>query len=243
LQISDSVSFSFAPKPLDWRKTYAKSDKIPYGNYVLFNQLEGIFGEKNIEATNITAYELEESKKLYEFSSLFYIQEKFSPSELELEVLMDWVKMGNQVFVASNSFGGTFVDTFQLEQDFSGGVAFEREEDENGNELEARAVSFTNPNLDIEADYFYLNSTPLAFTNYNILLESNHKYVSSALSYLPKKPILWDEYYKVGRSGPKTPLRFVLANPPLKWAWFTAIATILVSFYSILSENNELFLL
>ncbi len=67
--------------------------------------------------------------------------------------------MGNQVFVASNSFGGDFADTFKLEQEFSGGVVFEKEEDENGNRLEARAVSFTNPNLDIETDYFYRQGT------------------------------------------------------------------------------------
>lgn len=258
----------FAPKPLDWRKTYAKGDKIPYGNFVLFNQLQDLFGEENLESTNITAYELEESEKLYDYNSMFYIQESFSPSDLEVSVLMEWVRMGNNVFVASNGFNGVFADTFNLEQEYSGGVIYGKG-DEKENALEGRAVSLTNPNLDFEKDffyrqgtinytfskfdtatteilgvydgefpnfirikygegYFYLNSTPLAFTNYNILLGDNHKYVSSALSYLPKKPILWDEYYKVGRNGPKTPLRFVLANPPLKWAWFTAIATMLV---------------
>ena len=38
----------------------------------------------------------------------------------------------------------------------------------------------------------------------------------------------WDEYYKLGRSGPRTPLRVILTKPALKWAWYTALIGMII---------------
>jgi len=71
---------------------------------------------------------------------------------------------------------------------------------------------------------FYFHTFPLAFTNYNILKDDNNIYVSDVLSYLdPKKPILWDEYYKNGKSKITSPFYFILSSPNLKWAYYSAI--------------------
>lgn len=68
---------------------------------------------------------------------------------------------------------------------------------------------------------------PALFTNYNLLTRNNHSYLSKCLSYLPAKgTTLWDEYYKVGRIGAKTPLRVILSQPSLAWAWRLSLASI-----------------
>lgn len=41
--------------------------------------------------------------------------------------------------------------------------------------------------------------------------------------------MLWDEYYKVGRAGSRTPLRYILSQPALKWAYWTAMALLLLT--------------
>lgn len=74
---------------------------------------------------------------------------------------------------------------------------------------------------------FFIHSAPLCFTNYFILYENNRDYVAKALSYLSPSTgtIHWDEYYKSGREGADTPLRFILSNLFLAWAlWLTVIA-------------------
>lgn len=44
------------PKPLDWRPTYANKDKIPYGTYVLYDQLPRLLGTDSIEAIRLPVY-------------------------------------------------------------------------------------------------------------------------------------------------------------------------------------------
>ncbi len=73
---------------------------------------------------------------------------------------------------------------------------------------------------------FYLHSTPLVFTNYNLLEKENYQYVAHALSYLNQRQIIWDEYYKTGRKQSDSPMRFVLQNESLKYAWWTLLVTV-----------------
>ena len=44
------------PKPLDWRPTYANKDKIPYGTYVLYDQLPRLLGTDSVEAVRLPVY-------------------------------------------------------------------------------------------------------------------------------------------------------------------------------------------
>jgi hypothetical protein len=52
------------------------------------------------------------------------------------------------------------------------------------------------------------------------------RFVAGVLSMLPPRPLLWDEYYRVGRTQVNTPLRFVLQEEALRWAWYTLLAMI-----------------
>lgn len=75
---------------------------------------------------------------------------------------------------------------------------------------------------------FILNSTPLVFTNIYLLSRNNYEFVSATLSYLPNTPVEWTEYYHMGRMEIGTPLRFVLANEPLRWAYYMTVISILL---------------
>ncbi|MEO7210300.1 MAG: DUF4350 domain-containing protein, partial [Chitinophagaceae bacterium] len=90
--------------------------------------------------------------------------------------------------------------------------------------------------LNIGKGKIFLHISPICFTNYFMLKENNAKYTSTALSYLDKNAgtILWDEYYKSGREGASTPLRFFLSNEFLKWAlWLSIIALLIYVFIEI----------
>ncbi len=74
----------------------------------------------------------------------------------------------------------------------------------------------------------FIHSVPLAFTNYYLLFQDNAEYVSRCFSFMPNGPVLWDEYYKQGREESVTPLRVILANPPLRMAFWVLLSFCLV---------------
>lgn len=73
-----------------------------------------------------------------------------------------------------------------------------------------------------------LNSTPMVFTNIHLLNEENHEFASTLLSYLPKRCTYWTEYYHLGRMEVATPLRFILTNEPLRWAYYISTIALLL---------------
>ncbi|MBD2768156.1 hypothetical protein IC235_09660 [Hymenobacter sp. BT664] len=46
----------YQPKPVDWRPTFINKDKIPYGTYVLYDQLPRLLGTDSIETTRLPIY-------------------------------------------------------------------------------------------------------------------------------------------------------------------------------------------
>jgi hypothetical protein len=73
-----------------------------------------------------------------------------------------------------------------------------------------------------------LNCTPIIFTNIYLLANQNHDFISSSLSYLPQGRTYWTEFYHVGRMEAATPLRFILNNEPLRWAYYLSIISLLL---------------
>lgn len=74
-----------------------------------------------------------------------------------------------------------------------------------------------------------ISSTPLLYTNYFLVQPNTRGYAEAALSYLPEQPSYWTEYYHLGRLESPTPLRFVLSEPALRWAYYLGMG-ILISF-------------
>jgi len=75
---------------------------------------------------------------------------------------------------------------------------------------------------------FIINSTPMIFTNIYLLADDNSDFASKQLSYLPDTELIWTEYYQRGRREISTPLRFVLLNEPLSWAYYITLISLVV---------------
>ncbi len=74
---------------------------------------------------------------------------------------------------------------------------------------------------------FFINTTPQAFSNY-YLLKGNDDYLSGAFAYLGDYPIYYDNYKKSGRVVITSPMRFVLNQTALKWAYYSTIVGLLL---------------
>ena len=76
---------------------------------------------------------------------------------------------------------------------------------------------------------FYFHTFPEAFTNFNVLNDETRLHTEQLMSYLnPELPILWDAYYKNGRSSISSPMHYILTNDSLKWAYYVMLIGLLL---------------
>jgi len=74
---------------------------------------------------------------------------------------------------------------------------------------------------------FLIHNLPEAFSNY-YLLKNNEQYAGSVFSYIDADKIYWDEYLKSGRKVVTSPMRFVLDQAPLTWAYYVLNGGLLI---------------
>ena len=78
----------------------------------------------------------------------------------------------------------------------------------------------------------FLHTTPLAFSNIELLDSAHVRYAEKALSHLQNGVIYWDTKSRVSRDvinnmngnmrfDKESPLKYILAQPSLRWAWFS----------------------
>jgi hypothetical protein len=87
---------------------------------------------------------------------------------------------------------------------------------------------------------FYLHTIPYAFSNIAMLDSTSLQYANRTFSHLSPGKIYWDEYSKtsedLGRRrnnssralSRESPLKYVLSQPPLAWAWYLMVAMALL---------------
>lgn len=74
----------------------------------------------------------------------------------------------------------------------------------------------------------YLHTQPAAFTNYHLLKENNSEYASKVLSYIDEGDVFWLLKNQSGLVVSNSPLRYILSQPPLKWAMYISIIGVLM---------------
>ena len=244
-----------SPRNKDWRETYLAYHKIPFGNHILHERLPDLFTK--VSTNHQSLYQLFEKDSL-RGTSFLAITQTFDPGTESLQALRDYVARGNHAFIAARVFGKGLMDSlkirmsgnFRLRADSIGMRFTDSAVPDTGTFYFFRAMPYNaffaddssttrvlieknRPGavmLKIKAGQgaFYLHSAPQCFTNYNMLKRDNHRYVSTALSYLPRGPVIWDSHYKPFRSAAQTPLRYILSVPSLRWAYYIAISGLLL---------------
>lgn len=67
---------------------------------------------------------------------------------------------------------------------------------------------------------FFLHLQPAAFTNFHLLKANHHEYAEKVLSYIPKGTVFWYIKDQNGEVISDSPMRYILSQPALKWAWY-----------------------
>lgn len=89
---------------------------------------------------------------------------------------------------------------------------------------------------------FIFHTQPICFSNIVLKEDEMLQYANTVFAFLKEGPVLWEEHnWRFNKPNPKTwlykpgffntgesPLKFILSNPPLKWAWYLTLLFILL---------------
>jgi len=237
---------------VDWRKNFDPNSKTPFGLFVFNKEADHLFGN-NLERINQSPYDYYSKEKETPKHNILIIEKNLdteswrkildkvnSGSSAMLisrslpEMLEDSLKFRLWINNSDTKYNLEYTDV-KLKSDT---LLINRLPDSRG---------FTKINKSIEIlgynktsgfgndeyknanfikvkhgqGYFYLYSEPSAISNY-YLLKSRSAYPTKLFSFLPQQKTIWfTESKSAGNS--QSPMRFILANPPLRYALYIAI--------------------
>lgn len=103
------------PKPINWRPSYTSISKIPFGCFILYNELSSIFPDTKIETVEESIYNVLMKRDSSQLSNYLLINDVISFDKQESNQLLNYVSKGNHVFIAANDFYGILADTLNIE--------------------------------------------------------------------------------------------------------------------------------
>ncbi len=103
------------PRPLDWSYSYTSGDKIPFGAYVLFDQLPQIFPGQPVKSVDQVPMDFLRDNDSLTGANYIFINDYLYFDKVEAEYLMKFAARGNKVFIATNSAFGELADTLGMQ--------------------------------------------------------------------------------------------------------------------------------
>lgn len=144
---------SSTKEDINWYPSYTKTDKIPYGTYVLHDLVEKNWNKEKFKEVRIPPYEFMSDSVAAQGTYLF-VNDYILFSEDESLKLLSWVSKGNTLFIAARGIGETILDTLSLETDlYYDYDNFERKP----------LVNLVNPSLRRAAPYYHDVETTAGF--------------------------------------------------------------------------------
>jgi hypothetical protein len=205
------IDFS-KPKPINWTPSYNELHKIPYGIFILHDQLKNLFPDTEVKNIKVTPYEYFDDfysweDSLYNTSGTYMLIQDFNEVDnISAQELLDFASHGNDIFIASNYPPGKFLDSLSVEiknkYDFEGGAE----------------LSFTNPKLKNDSitvtkglsNYYFskldtLNTTVLGYQKFDSINRVNYVKIEHGLGnvYLHLQPVVFTNYHLLKKDNKK----------------------------------------
>lgn len=244
------------PDDINWQSTLYYKDKIPFGNYIAYNQLRHLNPGAHIVNTNKSIYNAFHGDSL-QAGTYIILAKNITLNKFDFEAMLKYIKAGNTVFMSAFDWRGYIADTLKINS---------RAEYASKN----TTLNFTNNKLKRPVDYSFnrdianqyfdsydtaravvlgmnhyehstflsykfgkgkllICATPAVFTNYSLLTLQGADYAEKALSYLPAaKYVYWDQFQNGDIPEDGSPMRVFFSNPSLQWAYYLCIFSLLL---------------
>lgn len=245
----------------DWRKNFDVTEKSPFGLYVFSQEVDHLLNGK-VKRTDLSPYDFYKTQKLKPHNILI-IESK--PDSESWNKILESVTNGSDAMVIGGSLSEAIADSLALatqavtyedssvlfltdtkfENDslnidkFASGTGFsligKKSEILGSKEGEEEMANFIKVNHG--KGHLYLHLEPLILTNYYLLKPGNEKYVQNVFSYLPDRETIWFSGDNKNVAKSQSPLRFILANPGLRYAWWLLLGGLL--FFIIFNAKRK----
>ena len=149
----------FRTPQIDWNDSFSRNDKIPYGTWILYHQLEHLFPGEEIEVSEKTIYQ-RLSGDTISSGTYILLSDRLDLSDVDTEQLLAFVRRGGSAFLAADGFSGPLSDSLGLET--SGSLPFTLIQEFGGGGDTAR-VNFSSPSLRADDPYPLLTSQGMSF--------------------------------------------------------------------------------
>ena len=237
------------PKPINFSPTYNRNDKIPYGLYVLDHELPKFIAPATIIDYDKTVFEYKrdsvQSKKKEKETWLF-IGNSITFDEQSLHQMLASINKGTDVFIFSNNLPYSLLDTLKLgiaykdnpeiflKNPYLKTSPFTINQSLNGIEVyDAKNITVlgtmdTIPNFikkDIGKGSLFLHNQAIVLSNLYLLESNTHLYAENVLSYIQTDRLVWFGKKRHWKENNQSPVRFILQNQELRWAWYLLIFT------------------
>ncbi|WP_130734569.1 DUF4350 domain-containing protein [Flavobacterium sp. J27] len=113
------------PKPVNWSPSYSVKEKIPFGLFVLDNELDSLFKSKSLHRFGVTPYEFLDDKYSYEDSSyiikgtVLHIDGVSHLDDESAQELLYFVSHGNTAFISADNFPVKLKDSLHFESSYT----------------------------------------------------------------------------------------------------------------------------
>ncbi len=241
---------------VDWSPSFLGNDDRPFGCLIVREAMEGLFKAEGVKNVTMSAFNNLEGSE--QGMAYVFVNEDFNPGDVDLRYLLQFAKRGNSIFIAANDLGRDVEDslgvTIVRASEASGDSTALKILNPSLNTTER--WSFRNALVDHEIDRFdttrarviavndrgrpvmvrvpfgkgevLVSSAPYVYTNHALLLQRNGDFAWKTLSNVQGKPVIWDDYYKAGRTESSTPMRYFWSQPSLKGAFWIAFAGVIL---------------
>ncbi len=249
--------FGVNKKPvLDWRKNYNIEKKTPFGLYIFDQESNKLFDNK-LEKVSVSPYNYYKKNNQKKPHNILIIQKELDEVSWqyimdEVSYGSDVIWFTDNTTAAVRDTLGFRFKTVSYEKSYylqltdknltNNDLLINKSPDNKGfsyirNNIEVLGKTVRkekNNQTSINVDFikipfgeghFYIHSEPLILTNY-YLLNSKNKYLESILSYLPNRETVW--FMNNDTPLSMSPLRFIHSNPPLKYAWYLLLFSLII---------------
>ncbi|MDU1889482.1 MAG: hypothetical protein E6767_02225 [Dysgonomonas sp.] len=238
--------------------TLEKEEPYYYGNYTIIEDSLSYDGEDEY-----LAYEEDEDpldrfvdiEDIRDTTSYVFIHTRFDLDKVDRKYLLDFVGIGNNVFVAAEMFDKKLLDTLGVttesvymdadsaftltdypEKKYNFAYVYARVELKMDKCTQPYRILATNNKGEVvfaEIKFgkgnIYLHTMPTAFANINMLKTEKYDFGFRSLSYLPRNgKVLWDEYQTQGSPGEGGSFQEMLKSPPLRVALYLILGGLLL---------------
>jgi hypothetical protein len=245
------------PLPLNWDPSLSYNDKIPFGTYITYRELNQIFPKARVENTNQDLYDQFNHNDKSPASNYLIISRSLNISKYDFKQMLSYIEKGNSVFISSMEWSGLLTDTLKIEQ----GYLYKSE---------VVGLNFVNNNLKQATDYkfdknianqyfsqfdttravvlgkneygnctflcykfgkgnLFLCANPEVFTNYSLLTGQGADYAAKALSYMPVSTLMyWDHFQNKDIAEDISPMRVFFSHASLQWAYYISLFSMVV---------------